>query len=429
MNNTKTAFFKSVLLLQFPMLSLLGILLYVNYERQEFLAIPAIHPHEVNVAIAVPAILFCASLLLSGAFLLLKRKKQEEDEAEIQKQLRIKNFWKFAFYCNIFFLIIILLFTLIANLQLTAIFLVEGSALIYFFIFFQALLVPLLSMIVASFMLSSGIYWSSNRGLASVILALGLFLLISWICAEYIFIKEFKNMSESYAYLKNYEEAPEETVAEVEIDESRYQEEGEEEPREDQAEAVELEEAWDSFIKNRYDLKGNERLTDTRYYTYSNFLQASEDDKDYFLSKYFKDIRRSPATISFAFETYKYILYNSVSRRTYRIANFDKIINGLLVAYDDLTSEESAGNIQKIYDIMSAEREGYDIDAGDYYPQLEKYFTQEAIYQLEDMRLSNGSQFSNGDIVWLYSFWARRNHEKNMDEVVAVLREIKENYN
>ena len=78
---------------------------------------------------------------------------------------------------------------------------------------------------------------------------------------------------------------------------------------------------------------------------------------------------------------------------------------------------------------MTAEREGYGLDAGEYYPELEKYFTPETIELLESTRLSNGSQFSNGDIVWFYSFWARRNHENNSDEVVSVLREIKEYYN
>ena len=78
---------------------------------------------------------------------------------------------------------------------------------------------------------------------------------------------------------------------------------------------------------------------------------------------------------------------------------------------------------------MTAERDGYGLDAGDYYPQLEKYFTAETVELLESTRLSNGSQFSNGDIVWFYSFWARRNHEGNVNEVLSVLREIQENYN
>lgn len=425
--NVKTRFFKSVLLLQFPMILLLGIWLYSSFEKQEFLTISSIHPYEVNFLITSPAIFFCSSFLLSGIYFLLKHKNNDEEEIEIQKKLRVANFWNFAFYCNVFCIIIILLFTLIANLQLKDIFVIEGSLVIYIFAFFQVLLVPVLSLIVASFLLSSGIYWKTNRSLAIITLILGFVFLMSWITAEYAFIDEFKRISENYALMKDYETVPEtQTVTEVEADENEYHED---EFREESVEAIEIQDAWEFFINNKYDLKGKQEFTEIRYPMYSDFLGNTEEDKDYFLSGYVQEIRKNPEAISFAFQTYKYVLYNSVSKRTYRIANFDKIIDGLLFTYEDLFSEESDGNAQKIYRIMSAPRESYDLDAGEYYTQIEKYFTPETIELLESTRLSNGSQFSNGDIVWLYSFWARRNDEKNRDEVVSILREIKENYN
>lgn len=422
--NRTTRFFKNALLLQFPFIILFGIWLYSRFQIVEALTIPAIHPHEVNFIITSPLLFFVIGCLISGIYILLKN--NDVEEIEEQKKLRIHNFWKFSFYSNILLLILILLFTLLANMQLEGPFLFDSRRIIHIFAFLQALFVPLLSLIIASFLLSSGIYWKTNRSLALVTIVLSLFFLFSWTLSEFVIIDEFRGMSENLNYGRDYEEVPENTVVEVEPEESEYQEG---ESMEDIQEATELEKSWNYFINNRYDLKGGDRFTEVRFPMCDNFLLNSEDDEVYFLTNYVKEIRRSPEAISLAFEMYKSVLYSSVSRRTYRISNIDKTIDALLFTYEDLESSESAGNKEKIYKIMTAEREGYDLDAGDYYPELEKYFTPETIDLLESIRLSNGSQYSNGDIVWFYSFWARRDHENNSEEVVAVLREIKENYN
>ena len=422
----QTKFFKSTILLQFFPIALLGIFLYSKFERQEVLNIPELHPNEFIIGTLFPVIFFVMCCLFSIPYLFSKKDESESTETDVQKKLRLKNFWKFSFYTNSVLLIIASLFLAIINFQNKEEFVIAGDETIYLFIFFQALFIVLISLILASFMLSSGVYWKTNKGLALTTLLLGFGFFVSGICFDFMFISYFKRLSDNHYYLEEspVEEATE--VVEVSIDESEYQEE---ESIEDQEEATEIEKGWSFFLNRRYDLKGNDRFTEVRFPMYSNFEVSREEDDDYFLSNYVKKIRKSPETISLAFETYKYVLYNSVSKRTYRIANFDKVIDALLFTYEDLESDENAGNKAKIYKIMTAEREGYDLDAGDYYPELEKYFTPETIELLESTRLSNGSQFSNGDIVWFYSFWARRNHEKNSDEVVSILREIKENYN
>lgn len=424
----QTRFFKSTILLQFLPISLLGIFLYSKFQRQEILNIPELHPNEFTIGTIFPVLFFIICAVISIPYLFSKKNIEETEETEIQKRLRIKNFWKFSFYGNAILAVLILIFSVVINLQHTKEIIVRGDEFYYLFVFFQALLPVLLSLILASFMLTSGVYWNTNKALASIILFIGFFFFVIFVGSDYMLMNEFRKLSTyHYEYLE-LENSAQETpsVVEEEIDDSEYQEG---DSSEDRGESVEIEEAWNYFLNNKYDLKGKQEFTEVRFPMYSNFLLNTEDDGDYFLTGYVKDIRRDPKMISLAFEMYQSVLYSSVSRRTYRIANFDKVIDGLLFTYDDLYSDGNERNLQKIYNIMTAEREGYGLDAGEYYPELEKYFTPETIELLESIRLSNGSQFSNGDIVWFYSFWARRNHENNSDEVVSVLREIKEYYN
>lgn len=423
--DNKTKFYRCTMLFQFFPIALLGIFLYSKFQKQEILNIPEMHPNEFIIGSSFPVLFFIGCCIFSIPYLFSKQSIEENHELQMQKKLRQKNFWKFAFYSNVALLVIFLLFLAFVNFQHKREFIIAGDEIIYLFIFFQALFVVLASLILASFMLAAGVYWKTNKTLAIIILTLGFSFFGTWVALEYLFLSEFKRMSEYY-YVEEIPLENEAEVVEVPFEESDYPQG---DSSEDRGESVEIEEAWNHFINNKYDLKGKQEFTEIRFPMYSNFLENTENDGDYFLTGYVDEIRKDPAMISLAFQMYKTVLYSSVSRRTYRISNFDKVIDGLLFTYDDLMSDESAGNMQKIYKIMAAKREGYDLDAGEYYAQLEKYFTPETIDLLENTRLSNGSQFSNGDIVWFYSFWARRNHENNIEEVVSALKEIKEYYN
>lgn len=422
----KTKFFKSAVLLQFFPIILLGIFLYSKFEKQEILNIREFHPHELNIGTLFPVIIFLVCCIFSLPYLFSKKEYNDpENDIDVQKKLRTENFWKFAFYSNVVLLLLLSTFLAVINFLHPKAFIITGNEFYYVFIFLQALSVVVLSLILASFMLSSGVLWKTNKTLSVIILSFCFIFFITWTWIDFICINEFKKYSEYY-YLA--EEAPDEITEDVvEVTPEEYDYQGD--VSENRGELIEIEEAWNYFLNNKYDLKGKQEFTEIRFPMYSNFLLNTEDDGDYFLTGYLKNLRNDPKMISLAFEMYQSVLYNSVSRRTYRIGNFDKVIDGLLFTYEDLFDNENEGNLQKIYKIMTAEREGYGLDAGEYYPELEKYFTPETIELLESTRLSNGSQFSNGDIVWFYSFWARRNHENNSDEVVSVLREIKENYN
>jgi len=423
----KTRFFKNVILFQFGVIVLAIIFVIMKYETQDFVTIEAIHPYEFNFGLAAPLIFFGSSLILSFPFLFAKQRDFEEDKTLTLKRARIKSFWKFAFYSNISFLVLLSILGLIINLQSGQQLIIEGGYVFYICVFMQAIIILFLSLIVATLMLSSGIYWKTIPALAIGTSALGLVFVVSWIFIDYIVLNEFKRMSDISISMQQESDFPvETTVVEMDSDDSG---ETDEDSMEEEDEAGKLENAWDYFIHERYDLKGKEAFTEVRFPMFSNFFftEAEQEDDDHFLADYISEIRKDPESITDAFQIYKYILFSSISSRTYRISNFDKVVDGLFVSYYDLKDEK--GKLNSIYKIMSAPREGYDLDAGQYYPEIESYFSLGSIQTLENYRLSNGTQFSNGDIVWFYSFWARRNHENNMDEVAAILKEIQENYN
>lgn len=118
--------------------------------------------------------------------------------------------------------------------------------------------------------------------------------------------------------------------------------------------------------------------------------------------------------------------YRIVSGRTYRISNVDKILSGLLLSYEDLYEKQENSNkcLKSIYKLMNNDNR----DAEYYYDDIEKYISPESLEIYENIRNSNGSQFTNGDLVWYYSFWARRNNEGNAEQTVAIIRDVIEHY-
>ena len=168
----QTRFFKSTIILQFLPISLLGIFLYSKFQRQEILNIPELHPNEFTIGTIFPVLFFIICAVISIPYLFSKKNIEGKEETEIQKTLRIKNFWKFSFYGNAILAVLILIFSVVINLQHTKEIIVRGDEFYYLFVFFQALLPVLLSLILASFMLTSGVYWNTNKGLALISLFL-----------------------------------------------------------------------------------------------------------------------------------------------------------------------------------------------------------------------------------------------------------------
>ena len=176
----------------------------------------------------------------------------------------------------------------------------------------------------------------------------------------------------------------------------------------------------ESVIDEMFPLNGNFDLDEARL----NFQNSGIDDITRFCIK--ENSQNNEKFIDFIAET-KNKFYNLVSSRTYRISNVDKILSGLLLSYEDLYENEQFADkkLNSIYKLMNNKDSNL---ASEYYNDIEKYISPESSEILENIRFSDGSLFTNGDLVWLYSFWARRNNEGNTEQTVAIIRDVIEHY-
>lgn len=418
----KTKFFKTVLLLQFFPALLLGVLILMNFRNQKLLNIRGIHPYEFNYGHAVPVIFFLICFVLSLITLFLKPENVAGDENEIVKKLRQQNFWKFAFYCNVFFLVIIAVFAFGVHRKNP--FIIDQPILFYSLVFSRSLLIILLSLVTASFFLAAGIYWKSNKTLALVILIFSFFIIAAAFTYEVVFIGEFMNASENYINRRDEKGVSADAAEESE----QYTEESEESYEIDpEVEKSKLISSWNSLIPDWGGLEGKYNFFDVRILI-GRSLDEHITESDYFyIIQYIDNFRERPDELYSGFENYRSLMYSMVSPQIYRASNFDKIVDGLLLTYDDLGSENE--KLNAIYKAMDVPYDTPAPNMEQYYSDFEKQFSSETIQKLQDYKFSNGEKYKTADIMWFYSFWARRNHEGNRKEIAIILNEIKEHYN
>ncbi|WP_264553169.1 hypothetical protein [Flavobacterium sp. N2038] len=417
----KTRFFKTVLLLQFIPALLLGILILMNFRSQKLLNIRGFHPYEFNYGHAVPLLFFVIACLAAIIGVFFKKQDILENDADTQKQNRARNFWKFAFYCNIFFLLIISVFSVALSRKDP--FIIDQAVFFYSLVFSRSLLVVIVSLLLASFLLATGIYWKTNKTMGVVILVFGFFIASIALAYEAAFVINFMEASERYRYQMESKEVSAANVEETgDYDESYDNDEeidGEEESK--------LISSWNSLIGDWGGLEGKYDFYDVRL-----LMKRSLDDHitvndHYYLVQYIDDLRKSPDELYSGFENYRSVVYSVISPEVYRTANFDKIVEGLLLTYDDMGSENQ--KLEEIYKAMDIPDDAEGPTMEGYFSQFETYFSFQTIKKLRDYKLTNGDEFHDSDLIWFYSFWARRNHEGNAKEIAIILNEIKEHYN
>ncbi|WP_291147182.1 hypothetical protein [Flavobacterium sp. UBA7680] len=439
--NKKTKFFKNVLLLQFIPILLLGILILSNFREQKTLRIRQLHPYEFNYGYAIPLLVFGIGLVLALFSLFSKQENiPQDDEAEILKIKRQQNFWKFAFYCNVFFLAVIAIFSVIISQEDSII--VDDPVLFYGSIISRALLVVVISLVTASFFLAAGINWKESKTLAVFILIFSFLIIGASVFGDILFMGKFHEASESYKIAKNEKRIPaegEEQFGDYDGDDSYEEsEEGDYQESEEVQEPIEIDksrleasceaitqklfgekEAWQVNVKEFW----QDYFVDVRWFI-SSQLGSDSEDSYFYLFNYIENLKDRPKELQSAFESYKSILYNTLSKETYQDKHLDEIVDGLLMAYDDVGTDSE--KLNEIYKVMQSdpEKSGTYSIAG-YLPGLEKYCSP---YALRELRRDKVFCAHSSDVVWFYSFWARRNKDGSVNEAVSILKEIKEHY-
>ncbi|MBS7232824.1 hypothetical protein KHA90_17535 [Flavobacterium psychroterrae] len=417
----KTKFFKTVLLLQFVPALLLGLLIVMNYRPQKLLNIRGLHPYEFNYGYAIPLIFFIVCLLLSTVTLFSEPETIEETEEEIQKKKRQKNFWKFAFYCNLFFLVIITIF-LIGIAQRDPLVL-DYPIIFYSIVLSRSLLVILLSLVTASFLLAAGIYWKTNKSMGIVILIFSLLIIGGSVIFDSIFI--IVSMQRSATYIQERDEKGlSSDTGEASEDYSGESDESEEVDAE--VEKSKLISSWNSLIPDWGGITGKYNFYDVRILIGRSLDDHITENDYYYLVQYIDNLRERPNDLYSGFENYRSVIYSIISPQTYRNANFDKIVEGLLLTYDDIGAESE--KLSEIYKAMDVPYDTPRPNMEQHYSDFEKHFSDETIEKLKSQKFLDNSEFRDADIMWFYSFWARRNHEGNSKEIAIILNEIKQYY-
>ncbi|TPG38738.1 tetraspanin family protein [Flavobacterium pectinovorum] len=430
--DNKTKFFKNTLLLQFIPVFLLGIFILSNFREQKTLRIRDFHPYEFNYGQLVPVLIFGIGLLLSLLSLLIKQKETEQDETEVLKIKRRQNFWKFAFYNNVFLVAGIAIFS--AGVYSKEPLVINQSILFYSLIISRSVLVIIISLATAAFLLAVGINWKTNKALAVTILIFSFFIIGVSFVGEYAFVDKFITASEDFNSAKNEKkpsvnEEVEEDYTESEEGEESYEGEDEDESEVIEKEPLEIDKSrlvtsFETVMENWF----GEKITYRDEFTYtrisvSNSLQQG-DDGNFYLLNYMVNLKDRPKELTAAFENYKEIFYSTVSEEKYQSAGFDQVVDGLLLTYEDVgTDREKLNNIYRVMEMDAADETEPNI--GGYFPGLEKYCSS---YTLRKLRLFKGFSQYNSDIVWFYSFWARRNKDGSADEIAFILKDIKEHY-
>ena len=140
----------------------------------------------------------------------------------------------------------------------------------------------------------------------------------------------------------------------------------------------------------------------------------------------------NPEVLQSAFDNYKHLLYETISVKTYIRNDVDVVIELLLLSYYDIQSDDNPmTTLEALNRIMTSHPKNeynYEDDATDYYPEIKDFVSAKMLEKYSTLKYSTKYDVSEGDIVWAYSFWARRNKEGTMQSVFAILNEVKKHY-
>ncbi len=174
------------------------------------------------------------------------------------------------------------------------------------------------------------------------------------------------------------------------------------------------------FFENKYPLSGSSLFEDIRTDYYRWFEK----------SNIIKNIRKNPEKITTLFNDYKADFYDLVPSSTYINSNIETVIHLLIMSYDDLNKnpELADKNMKYIYGSMNSSDNDKTYLHYDYFIE-EEIMTQQSKETFENLYKSIDSKFTDTDRNWFYSFWVRRFKEGNINQTIAIIREVKNHYN
>ncbi|KFF04844.1 hypothetical protein [Flavobacterium reichenbachii] len=142
-----------------------------------------------------------------------------------------------------------------------------------------------------------------------------------------------------------------------------------------------------------------------------------------------KMIGRNPESIQKTFDSYSPLIYAFISDETYYDSNLNVIVDILIESHNDIYRTENPEEaLNKIYKIMVL---GKNTQYPDFhFKELSKFASKKVLDLIKQNTKGDPDPDYSVKVstFWIYSFWARRYKEKNIDVVFEIIKEIKQHY-
>jgi hypothetical protein len=419
------------------------------WKNVEFLKIKTIHPNEFFYGYKLNLICLIVSFFTAAiiSFLFSDSTKIENNDA-ISKKIKDKNllYWKYMFFINL--LLSVALFILSYHLK-------QGIPSIIIFkinYFLHSVLIMFFGTIILSFIIGclfvgTKTFLNQNKLVSFIFFAIG----VGFFVAPYYLIEEIQLDFERESYyrtsmndvpaaiVKDYSDAETTpTVYDWSEDESPFSHLWSNPDYDSQIVDEVAGKFFESFIKDENTntiSRIRERYSIGQYKDMDVFRSETVEGN---FDKMVSYMSRDAKIIEASFDKFKDLIYKYVSYENYNDTNIRKITELLLESHENLYSVENYNkNLRKIFNKMNDKKtNSYDIS--DNYQDILPFISQKIKDHLKaseyvdpdpsKYEYPGPDNIDRKDIVWAYSFWARRNQEKNEDVVFKILTEINDHY-
>lgn len=478
--------YKFTIIIEFILVILFTVVLFTNpfWIDHSRLEINSIHPNEFYVALSLLFILLTVSFLTSLAVTAVFKDDPIENKSEQDtiKKKRNFNFWKFTFLTNLSFVSCLLVYSLFEKLTSKhTIVIYEPEVFLRDYLIFT-LVILMLSLFIGALCLSAGTLWRTNR-LSSSILGIAIIL---FFFTPFFMVSKYKKHCENIHKNQSNKITNSETEETGECNESYYSEDDEdgsfsfaelwEDPSQDESnvlgglesfllmlldfdfDILNIIDEQDTSNINKYLINLFEKketiiqLANMRSMAYRYLVDyetpsdpedidesettddSQESESEDYNPNYEKllqmrdEINRDPEKMKASFEKYNHLLYSLISPELYKKADFDKITKLLILSHDDIYNSENPEKVlAKIYSNMLVPKKKVEYIQF-YYKSISPFISDKSQDYINYCNTKHYALTSEDDIVWIYSFWARRDREGNSQEVYNILTQIKEHY-